>query len=124
MSSKTKSIIQWSLAGLVGFIFIGSGFVKLSGTEDSLQMAKGLGISVSSLSILGVIEIIAAVLFLVPRTGVLGTLLLIAYMGGAMATHLVIGESFVFPAVIQAIIWIVACLRFPELPQRIFPGKV
>ena len=68
-------------------------------------------------------ELIGAVLFIIPRTGMLGTLLLIAYMGGAMATHMVLGESFLFPALIQVFVWVVACIRFPELPQRMLNGS-
>ena len=123
MTTKTKATLAWILTGIVGFIFIGSGMVKLSGSEDAIQMADGIGISISTLFGLGLIELIAAVLFIIPRTGMLGTLLLIAYMGGAMATHVLMGESFLFPALIQVLVWIVACIRFPELPQRILKGS-
>lgn len=119
MTKKTKKIIHWILTGIVGFIFIGSGVVKLGGSEDAIQMAEGIGINISTLFSLGIIELIAAVLFIIPRTGMLGTFLLIAYMGGAMAAHMVLGESFLFPALIQVFVWVVACIRFPELHQRI-----
>jgi uncharacterized membrane protein YphA (DoxX/SURF4 family) len=123
MTTKARKIITWILTGIVGFIFIGSGMVKLSGSEDAIQMADGMGINLSTLFSLGIIEIIGAVLFIIPRTGMLGTLLLIAYMGGAMATHIVLGESFLFPALVQVFVWIVACIRFPELPQRMLNGS-
>jgi len=119
---KTKNIINWALTGIVGFTFIASGVMKLRGSEDTIQMANGIGVSITTLFSLGMIELIAAVLFIIPRTGMLGTLLLIAYMGGAMATHIVLGESFLFPALIQAVVWTTACLRFPELSQRIRNG--
>ena len=87
MTTKTKNIINWVLAGLVAFIFIGSGVNKLMGSAEALKMAQDFGISASAFSILGTIELIAVALFLYPRTGILGTLLLVAYMGGAIATH-------------------------------------
>jgi len=111
------------LAGLVGFIFLGSGINKLIGGAEVIAMAEGFGLSASDFTILAIIEIISAILFIYPRTGILGTLLLAAYMGGAIATHLEHGQPFVVQAVIQAFLWIVAVVRFPELTQRFLSNK-
>ena len=119
MKSSTKSIIHWILTGLVAFIFIGSAVNKLMGSAEAIKMAESFGISATTFTLLGVIEIIAVILFIIPRTGILGTLLLIAYMGGAIATHLEHNQSFVVQVGISAFLWIVAVVRFPELTQRI-----
>jgi uncharacterized membrane protein YphA (DoxX/SURF4 family) len=119
MKLSTKSIIHWILNGLVAFIFIGSAVNKLIGSAEAIKMAESFGISASTFTLLGVIEIIAVILFIIPRTGILGTLLLIAYMGGAIATHLEHNQSFVAQVGISAFLWIVAVVRFPELTQRI-----
>ncbi len=124
MSDKTKNIIHWTLAVLVAFIFIGSGIGKLSGGGDeAAKMAAQMGLTLDTLKILGVVEIIAAILFVIPRTGLLGTLLLAAYMGGAIATHLTHNDSIIAPAVIEAFVWIAATVRFPELSQRLLGKK-
>lgn len=91
--------------------------------EEALKMASNFGLDAGSFKMLGVVELIAALLFLYPRTGVLGTLLLASYMGGAIATHLEHGESIVAPCVIQAFLWIVAVFRFPELKSRIMSNN-
>jgi DoxX-like family len=122
MSTKTKNIINWVLAGLVGFIFLGSAYAKLSGGADGIKMAESIGINASDYFMVGIVELIAIVLFLIPRTGILGTLLLVAYMGGAIAAHLGHGLPIAAPAGIAAFVWIVAVIRFPELTQRIL-GK-
>ena len=119
MSSKTKNIVGWVLAGLVAALFLFSASGKLMANEEALKMASNFGLDAGSFKMLGVVEVIAALLFLYPRTGVLGTLLLASYMGGAIATHLEHGESIVAPCVIQAFLWIVAVFRFPELKSRI-----
>lgn len=119
MTTKTKNIINWSLAGLVGFIFIGSAMSKFFGGEETIQMAKGIGLSAETFNVVGLVEIISVLLFLFPRTGIIGTLLLAAYMGGAIASHLTHGQSIVAPAFIEALIWIVAVIRFPELKNRL-----
>lgn len=122
MSPKVKNILLWVLTGLVGALFLFSAFGKLSGNADALKMAEGFGISASAFMTIGIIELISVVLFVIPRTGVLGTLLLAAYMGGAIATHVQHGQDITAPLVIQMFIWIVAALRFPELTQRLL-GK-
>jgi DoxX-like family len=122
MSTKTKNIVNWVLAGLVGFIFLGSAFMKISGGAEAVEGAKKFGIDAGSFTMIGIVELISIILFLIPRTGILGTLLLVAYMGGAIATHLEHGESIAAPVGIAAFVWIVAVVRFPELTQRIM-GK-
>ncbi len=119
MTSKTKNIIGWVLAGVIGLVFLGSGINKLLGSPDALKMAEGFGLSAGSFRVLGIIEIIAVLLFLYPRTGILGTLLLVGFMGGAIATHLEHGQPIAAPVVISAVLWIIGVIRFPELIQRI-----
>ena len=116
---KTKIIINWVLAGLLGIIFLGSAIGKLMGSADALKMASELGINASIYRFIGIVELLGVILFIVPRTGILGTLLLAAHMGGAIATHLEHGISIMPPAIIAAFVWIVAVVRFPELRQRL-----
>lgn len=122
MTTKTKNIIGWVLAGLVAFIFIGSAISKFTADAAMIKQAADNGLDSYKMHILGVIEIISVLLFLYPRTGVLGSLLLVAYMGGAIATHLQHNISVTAPVAIAAFVWIVAVVRFPELTHRIL-GK-
>jgi DoxX-like family len=122
MSPKTKNIVNWVLAGLVGFIFLGSAYGKLSGGAEGIEMAKSIGIDANSYFMIGVVELISIILFLIPRTAVLGTLLLVAYMGGAIVAHLSHGLPIAAPAGIAAFVWIVSVVRSPELLSRIM-GK-
>ena len=119
MVSKQRNILNWVLAGLVAFVFIGSATMKLTGSPDVLKMAEGFGLDKTTFTFIAIIELTCLALFLIPRTGILGTLLLAAYMGGVIATHLEHGESIVAGVVIQALVWITAVLRFPELTSRI-----
>jgi DoxX-like family len=122
MTTKTRNIINWVLAGLVAFIFIGSAVSKLTASAEALAGAAKFGLSASTYAILGVIELMAVALFLYPRTGILGTLLLVAYMGGAISTHVEFAQPLMAPIAISAFVWIVAVVRFPELTNRIL-GK-
>ncbi len=118
-SEKTKKIIYWTLTGLVGFIFLGSAVGKFTADEEALKMGADFGIDATTYLTLGVIEVVSISLFIIPRTGIIGTLLLAAYMGGAIATHLEHGQSIVAPCVIQALMLAVAWYRFPELRSRL-----
>lgn len=120
MNTKTNTAIQWIATGLVGFLFAGSAMSKFFGGEATLEMAKGIGLSIESFKVLGIIELLSVLLFIFPRTGLVGTLLLVAYMGGAIATHLTHGQSVIGPVVIEAFIWLAALVRFPELRTRLF----
>jgi hypothetical protein len=119
MSEKTTKIIYWSLTGFIAFVFVGSAMGKLTADAKALEMAASMGLDANTYKMLGFIEIISVLLFIFPRTGILGTILLVAYMGGAIATHLENGQSIIAPCVIQTILILVSIYRFPELVQRI-----
>jgi hypothetical protein len=119
MTSKTKNIIGWVLSGLIGLMLSASAIDKISGTAHAIEMGTSFGLTGRTYSILGVIEILSVALFIYPRTGLLGTLLLASYLGGAIATHLQHQQNIVFSIAIAALIWITSVIRFPELTSRI-----
>jgi len=119
MIFKIKTIVGWSLSGLVGLMLVASAIDKIIGSAHALQMSASFGLSGNSYAVLGIIELISVSLFLFPRTGILGCLLLSSYLGGGIATHLQHGQHILFPAAIEALIWIAAVIRFPELIERI-----
>jgi hypothetical protein len=111
------------LTALIAFVFIGSAIGKLTANEEALKMATNFGLDAKTFAIVGVVELLCILLFIIPRTGVVGTLLLAAYMGGAIATHLEHGESVIAPCVIQSFIFLVAFFRFPELRNSLLKSK-
>jgi hypothetical protein len=64
---------------------------------------------------LGILELTCTVLYVIPRTSVLGAILLTGYLGGAVATHLRIGEQFITPAILGVLLWGGLFLRDPRL---------
>lgn len=122
MITKTKKVTQWILTGVIVLIFIGSGIFKLTGGEATIQMAKSVG-GVSNLTSLAILEFAIALLFIIPRTALIGSLLIMAYMGGAMAVLLANNQSIIAPTIIQILIWGVSFYRFPELKQRLINIK-
>lgn len=119
MDLKTKKIISGVLTGLVAALFLFSASGKLLGSEEGLKMASSYGLTPTAFQILGVVELVSVILFVIPRTGVLGTMLLTAYLGGAIATHLEHAEPIFIACVILAVLWLIAIFRFPELKSRL-----
>lgn len=122
-NENLKKVIYWVSTGLVAFIFLGSASGKFAANEESLKMASAFGLDARTYFMVGVVEVACLLLFVIPRTGIMGTLLLTAYMGGAIATHLEHGMSIVAPCVVQAIMLAVALYRFPELRTRLLNTK-
>jgi len=113
-----KNKIGWGLTGIVTLLMAASAIDKITGSEHALQMTASFGIPAATYRILGLIELGSVILFVIPRTGILGLLLLVSYLGGAIATHLQHQQGILFPAAIEALVWLTALIRFPELTVR------
>jgi len=69
------------------------------------------GFSPGLVTAIGVLELACLAIYLVPPTAVLGGLLLTGYLGGAVATHLRVGQPFAMPVVIGVLVWAGLYLR-------------
>ena len=114
--SKGRRIAAWVLIGLISAVFILSAVAKLAAAQAVVDTAQKWGLS-NHLVLIGVIELISAVLFVIPRTHSLGLLLLTAYLGGAIVTHMAHDEPYISTAVFLAAVWLAGFLRHPELLQ-------
>jgi hypothetical protein len=86
------------------------------GRSDDAHTEQGkFGYSAASLTALAVVELTCALLYLVPQTSVLGAILVTGYLGGAVATHVRVGEAFVMPLLLGVIAWVGLFLRDERL---------
>jgi hypothetical protein len=77
-----------------------------------------LGLPIATSVIIGVLLTACTVLYAIPRTAVLGAVLLTGYLGGAVAIHLRAGSStfeMLFPVIFAGIAWLGIYLRYPVL---------
>jgi hypothetical protein len=72
---------------------------------------RKLGLPEGVMAPIGVLEIACVLLYTIPRTAVLGAILVSGYMGGAILTHLRVGEPFVTPLVVGLFVWAGLFLR-------------
>jgi hypothetical protein len=121
MPTKTQRIIGWILTVLVGLFLIGASgvpkFLDISQIEGMADMMTKLQIPLDLLKVLGVIEVSVAVLYLIPRTAFLGAILTTGYLGGALWTHLRVGDTWFFPIIIGVLLWLGLALRRPAIFQ-------
>jgi DoxX-like family len=64
---------------------------------------------------IGIAEIACAIIYAIPRTAVLGAILVTGYPGGATATHVRIGDPFIMPILIGMMVWVGLFLREDRL---------
>lgn len=123
MSQKTMNITGWGLTIMLGLLLGMSAFMKITQNETAVAQAAVIGIDAGTYQVIGIIEIFSLILFIIPRTAIIGTLLLVAYLGGAIVTHLQHQQPILIAVIVQIVVWITAFIRFPELKQRLLPAK-
>lgn len=121
MNTKTRNIIGWVLTGLIAAFLLFSASGKFISNPQTEAMLTGLGLTADKAHLIGALEILSVILFVIPRTGVLGAMLLSAYLGGAIATHLEHAQAGPPTAaiIVEVVVFITAAIRFPELTRRL-----
>jgi DoxX-like family len=112
---KWQRVTGWVLSGLLALVFLPSAFFKIAQPEGFIEEWSKTYPAGSALP-LGVIELATFGLYLVPRTRYLGGLLMLAYLGGAVATHLHAGDGLFFvPVLVGVVGWLGLYLRDRKL---------
>jgi hypothetical protein len=88
---------------------------KFTEWEGKEEMFGKLGWTEDLMFEIGIVEVVITILFLIPRTAFIGAILITAYLGGATAAHLRVGDAFVFPIILGVVIWIALGLRTPDV---------
>lgn len=99
---------------LPGLFLILDGAMKLLKPAPVVEATVRLGYAENVIVPIGIVLLVCTVLYLVPKTSVLGAILLTAYLGGAVATHVRAAEGafpVVFPIVIGGLLWLGLYLR-------------
>ena len=116
MTTSKSKLTGWVLSILLTAFLIGASATgKFTEWEGKAQMFEKMGFSTELMFKIGVLEVVIAVLFVIPRTGFPGAILLTGYLGGATVTHLRVGEPVFMPVIIGIVIWVALGLRRPEV---------
>jgi len=104
-SSKTMLWVGYILAALPVLLLLMSGVMKLMAPPTVVEGFGHLGYPDSLALGIGIVELLCVILYVVPKTAVLGAILLTGYLGGATASHVRIGEPFHMAVLLGVVIW-------------------
>jgi hypothetical protein len=110
----------WILSVLPCLLLVLSGTMKFLKPPDMLKQFADLGWPEQLLLTLGTVELACTLIYLIPRTAVLGAILLTGYLGGAVATHARLMEvNFFMPAILGVLVWGGLYLRDPRVRELV-----
>jgi hypothetical protein len=103
------------LSALPVLMLLMSASMKVSHATAFMEKWATLGYAESAAIPIGIVEIACALIYAVPKTRVLGAVLVTGYLGGAIATHVRVGEAFAIPLVLGICAWAGLFLRDDRL---------
>src|SRR5713226_7286010 len=105
-ASKKKLWAGRIISALPVLMLVFSGVMKLAKPAPVLQGFARYGYPESLILVIGILEIACTIVYVIPRTSVLGAILLTGYLGGATATNVRIGEAlFIIPVILGVLVW-------------------
>jgi hypothetical protein len=97
-------IMSW----LPALFLLIDGVMKLFKPAVVVEATVKLGYPENTILPIGIVLTVCTILYLIPRTAVLGAILLTGYLGGAVATHVRVGEGLFpvsFPIIFGVLLW-------------------
>jgi hypothetical protein len=116
-SSESKASL-WTarvLSALLVLFLLFDGITKVIQESHVVEAFDRLGVPVSLAPEIGILVLVCAIIYAIPRTRIVGAVLITGLLGGAVATHVRAGspvfEAFIFPAIMGALTWVPLWLR-------------
>ena len=127
-ASSTAKV--WSgriMGGIVILFMLMDTTFKFMTTEDVIKATTDLGFQAHHLPIMGTLGLLATLLYIIPRTEIIGALLLTGYWGGAIATHVRMDNPLfthiLFPVYLGVLAWGALWIKNERLRQLIVNRK-
>lgn len=112
--SKGRVISGWVLHGLVTLFFAMDAVMKLLRMQQAIDATVRIGFPADAVFSIGVIGLVCLIIYVIPRTVLLGALLWTGYLGGAVAIQMRAGSSLfetTFPIYVAIVMWLGLWLR-------------
>lgn len=114
------------LSALATLFFVADAAGKLLQVGPVMKGTEELGWPASAVVPLGILLLVGAVLYAVPRTAFLGAIYLTGFLGGAIATHYRIGSPLathvLFGVYVAVVMWGGLALRYPQVFRAALGG--
>lgn len=121
---RWMTITGWTLSGLFALFLCFSGAIKLMSRPEVAETMTQLQWPVKYALTIGIIEIGCTILYMIPRTALLGAVLMMGVLGGAIATHWRIESPLfshtLFSIYLGVFLWGGLILRDPRI-RALFP---
>lgn len=118
-NTKNRLRAGAGLAALAGLFLAFDTGIKVVRLAPAVESTMELGYPAEAVLWIGLIELVCLALYLMPRTAVAGAVLFTGFLGGAVATHVRMGNPLVshtlFPMYVAAVMWGGLYLREPRL---------
>jgi len=108
------------ISALAAFLLLFSGLMKLLKVSAVIEGMAHYGYPERLILCIGVLEVACTIVYLIPRTAILGAILMTGYLGGATATNVRVGDpSFIGPVLAGIFVWAGLYLRDRRLSELI-----
>lgn len=113
--SKTSLWIGWIISGICILFLLFDAITKIIKEEHTIKACVQLGWPEHSIQGIGIVLLISTILYLIPRTSILGAVLLTGYLGGAIAIMIRAEQQLYFALVFGLLVWLGLYLRDKKL---------
>jgi uncharacterized membrane protein (UPF0182 family) len=118
--SRTRVWVGRVLSGIPAALVLFGAVLKIIKSQAVIEGMSQHGIAESLIVLIGIIELICAVVYLIPSTAVLGAVLMTALMGGATFTNVRVGDpTYVMTIILGVMVWAGLYFREPRLRELI-----
>ena len=125
--TRWMTILGWTISGLVFVFLFADAIMKFLALAPVLEAGEQLGFPGADINrVLGLILLVTALLAAIPRTALIGSVLVTAYLGGAVATQLRVGAPLgshvLFGVYLGIAMWLGLLMRRPNI-RALFLAK-
>jgi hypothetical protein len=110
--SKTLLWVGRAVSALPVLALVASGLAKLTHQPKLVEgLTQHYGFPADAITVIAVLELVSILLYVVPQTAFFGAILVTAYLGGAVATHVRVGDPVTLPVILGVLAWLGLYLR-------------
>ena len=114
-NTRGAEVAGWILTILPSLLLLMSASMKFIKPNDFEEGIKQMGWEPATMFYIGIVELASVVIYLISRTAVLGAILIVAYMGGAVATNVRVGDPFWTQILLGVFVWAGLWFRYPSV---------
>jgi hypothetical protein len=121
--SKSRRWTSYIMSGLVILFMLMDSIMKFVQPKEVIDGTLALGFGEQHIMTIGILGLTSTLLYAIPRTSIIGAILLTAYFGGAVATHFRLNNPLLthtlFTVYLGILVWAGLWLRNSKLRELV-----